>query len=65
MAKEKAVIEAIRTNVGCGASGASLKPHTVYAVPAEVSADDAATLIRIGKAKACEPEGKKSKGKGE
>lgn len=47
---QKQPIEAIRTLVGCGASGASLTAGKVYAVPAQVSDKDARILITVKKA---------------
>lgn len=47
---QKQPYAAIRTLVGCGASGASLTAGMVYAVPAQVSAKDAEILIKINKA---------------
>lgn len=49
-------MQAIRILRGCGASGQSLEAGRVYAVPSEVSASDAALLVRIGKAEAHEPQ---------
>lgn len=48
-----AAIEAIKVLRGCGASGKSLAAGTVYAVPGEVSDEDARILVRMGKAEAC------------
>lgn len=48
------MMDAIKTLRGCGASGVSLAAGTVYAVPGEVSAADAAILVRLGKAEPAE-----------
>ena len=48
------MMDAIKVLRGCGASGASLTAGTVYAVPGEVSAADAAILVRLGKASPAE-----------
>jgi hypothetical protein len=52
-------IDAIRVLVGCGASGKSLEPDTVYTVPDEVSHEDAALLVRIGRAVPVESAGER------
>ncbi|MEW5708774.1 MAG: hypothetical protein AB1830_07705 [Pseudomonadota bacterium] len=52
----KPTIDAIRILRGCGASGRSLAAGTVYRVPEEVGAEDAAALVRLGKAEACAAE---------
>lgn len=44
----------LKVLTGCGASGQSLVAGHTYKVPDEVSAKDADTLIRLGKAEACE-----------
>jgi hypothetical protein len=54
-------MDAIRVLVGCGASGKSLAPGTVYTVPDEVSHDDAALLVRIGRAVPAENAGKRKR----
>jgi len=54
-------IDAIRVLVGCSASGKSLEPGTVYTVPDEVSQEDAALLVRIGRAVPAESVGKRKR----
>lgn len=49
------MMDAIKVLRGCGASGASLTAGTVYAVPGDVSAADAAILVRMGKAEVATP----------
>lgn len=49
-------MQAIRVITGCAASGVHLEAGRVYAVPSEVSAEDAAVLVRMGRAQEAQPE---------